>query len=130
MKNYFLAALTIASVITLNQACKAKKSTTAQAPKPVPGKVLSACDSMNVTYAGQVKTIIDQHCGNSCHSAEHKANGIDLSNYEAVKYEAGKSRFMGSMKHMDDYSPMPKKHAKLADSTLKVLSCWIETGMK
>lgn len=128
MKNYFLATITIASVITLNQACKAKK--TAQATKPETPKVASACDSMNVTYAGQVKTIIDQNCGNSCHSAAHKANGIDLSNYESVKYEAGKPRFMGSMKHEENYAPMPKKHPKLADSTLKVLSCWIETGMK
>ena len=127
MKNYLLTAVTILAVVTLNEACKAKKSVAQTPNKP---KAPTECDSMNVTYAGQVKAIIDPNCGTTCHSAANKANSIDLSNYESVKYEAGKPRFMGSLRHELLYAPMPKKHPKLSDSTLKVLSCWIETGMK
>ena len=130
MKNIISSFLIAGALIASTEGCKAKKES-----KPTPGiaaapvEVVSRC-SDSVTYTGQVKAIIDNNCALSCHSARSHYAGIDLSNYELLKAEAQKPRFMGSLNHTGVYSPMPKKSPKLSDSTLLVLSCWIENGLK
>lgn len=128
---YLLSTLLIAgTLLTLTEGCKAKKEA-----KPTPGltetpaETASRC-SEAITYTAQVKAIIDNNCALSCHSARSHAGGIDLSTYENVKAEAQKPRFMGSLNQTGVYAPMPKKSPKLSDSTLLVLSCWIENGLK
>ncbi len=115
--------LILISATAMLTACKAKKTTTAT-------KTKSVCENMVVTYTANVKPVIDANCGNSCHSAQKKASGIDLSNYESVREEAKKVRFMGAINHQAPFSPMPKKHPKLSDSTIQVLQCWIDNGSK
>ena len=132
------ACVVLATGFMIMQACKSKKQASA-APvesKPIavsPVQVVptdaSRCDQ-GITFESHVKKIIDDNCAISCHSATKHASGIDLSNKENVKDFASKSNFMGSIKHEAYYSPMPKNHAKLADSSILVLECWIENGMK
>lgn len=118
-------------------ACKEKKIATTEAAPAAPSKGLvkqepvadSRCGK-EVTYTAVVKSIIDQNCANSCHSATRHAAGFDLSTYENVKSAASGKRLMGTIKHEDGYSPMPKKGLKMSDSTITQLECWIETGMK
>ena len=117
--------LILVSATTMLTACKARKTTAT--PE---NKTKSVCENMAVTYTADVKPIIDANCGNSCHSAQKRASGIDLSNYESVREEAKKVRFMGAINHQAPFSPMPKKHPKLSDSTIQVLQCWIDNGSK
>jgi hypothetical protein len=88
------------------------------------------CTGLTPTYTGQIKAIMDNSCAMSgCHSSSSRASGIDLSSYSAVKTEAAKARFMGSMEHQSSYHAMPRGAAKLPDSTLQKLACWIDNGM-
>lgn len=128
MKEKFYIHLAVIATIGVT-ACTASKVSTTSKDAPAP-KVSEACANSSYTYAEDVKQIIDKNCAGSCHSAEKKASGIDLSTYENVKAEANKERFMMSLKHEGAYTPMPKKSPKLSDSTLNVLSCWIENGCK
>jgi hypothetical protein len=88
------------------------------------------CSSFLVSYATDVKPILDNNCASSCHSAAKHAAGIDFSSYEKVKSIAGESRFLGSIRHLAGFSAMPKKAAQLSDSSIKVVNCWIQNGMK
>ncbi|MCC6818123.1 MAG: hypothetical protein IT245_04465 [Bacteroidia bacterium] len=111
-------------------ACKAGKTKVATTtPAPV-AATTNVCTNTAYTYDNDIKSIIDNNCAKTCHSASNHASGINLSTHELVKEEALKSRFMQSLKHEGWISPMPKKSPKLSDSTLNVLSCWIENGCK
>ncbi len=88
------------------------------------------CATFLVSYATDVKPILDNSCANTCHSAAKHAAGIDLSSYEKVKSIAGETRFLGSIRHLAGFSAMPKKAGQLSDSSIKVVNCWIQNGMK
>lgn len=102
-------------------ACKSK-------PKPVTNK--TPCGDPNVTYAADIKPILDLNCATTCHSAKKHAHGIDLSTYDMVKTAAAEASFMGSIKHEGNYDPMPKNHDKLDEATIQKINCWVENGMK
>jgi hypothetical protein len=123
MKNIYKIGIVAITALVFANACKSKKKVATNDSKPK-----SVCESMKVSYTSDIKNIIDQNCGNSCHSGQKKAGGIELTNYESVKFEASKTRFMGALRHEMPFSPMPKKHPKLSDSTLQVINCWIENG--
>jgi hypothetical protein len=81
------------------------------------------------TYTKDIKPIMDASCATSgCHSASKKAAGYDFSTYESVKSHNGHNSFMGSMQHLSGYDAMPKGSAKLSDSILQKISCWIAAG--
>lgn len=124
MRNMIKLGVIAFMCLAVVNACKSKKRT----EKSAEVKPKSACASMVVTYTSHVKGIIDQRCAGGCHSAKNHAGGIDLSTYETVKEEAVKARFMGAINHDMPFSPMPKKGAKLTDSTIMILNCWIEQG--
>lgn len=127
--NYTQAILIAAIAVTSCGPKKAVEATPGIAETVAP--VVSAiCNNTNYTYSADVKSIIDNNCAKSCHSAGNHAGGINLSDHENVKTEAQKARFMMSLKHEGTYAPMPKKSPKLSDSTLNILSCWIENGCK
>lgn len=130
MKTIVTSIFVASALVLSTQACKSNK-----AAKPTPGltetktETASRCDN-TISYTTHVKRIIDNNCALSCHSARNHAGGIDLSTYDLVKAEAQKPRFMGSLNQIGAFTPMPKKSPKLSDSTLLVLSCWIENGLK
>ncbi len=109
-------------------ACKAKKAAEPVATEVKPEvKPKSICDDMTVGYTSHVKGIIDERCIN-CHGSNYPAAGINLTTYELVKEQAARGRFMGSLHHEMPFASMPKKSPKLSDSTLQIISCWIEKG--
>lgn len=116
-KTYQIVGVALLAVTAFAATCK----------KSASSKTAEACD-IKPTYAVDVKPIIDQSCGNTCHSNKWKADGIELTSYELVKAEAAKPRFLGALNHKEGYDPMPKKAPKLSDSLLKVIDCWIKNG--
>lgn len=111
-QSYYLLGAMIIGITTMAATCKKAASTCTTTP----------------TYTSAVKTIIDESCGNKCHSNQWKAGGIELTNYALVSAESKKARFMGSLRHLAGYDAMPKKADKLADSVLQVLQCWVDGG--
>lgn len=128
MKTYLSSAITLTFVLVASS-CSAPKQTSPGLTAPVVESATN-CSTMNVTYTGNIKAIIDNNCAKSCHSASSHAAGIDLTTYEKVKAESLRPSFIGSLKHDLGFSPMPKKNPKLSDSTLMIISCWIESGSK
>jgi hypothetical protein len=95
--------------------CKAKKTAT------------NECATF-LTYTGGIKTILDNNCANSCHSAANKADGIDLSTYSSSKSASSKSSFLGAVRHLAGFTPMPLKASKLSDADIQALNCWVKNG--
>jgi hypothetical protein len=86
------------------------------------------CSDLKPSYTADIKPILDENCGNSCHSAANRAGGIDLSSYEGAKSVAEKKKFLGAIRHELGYIPMPKKHPKLDDETIRKIACWVQNG--
>lgn len=115
----------IVSIVTIALAlfivsCKTKKASTETST--------SACVT-TPTYTADIKPIIDASCGTTCHSAQKRKAGIDLSTYESVKENAAQKRFLGAIKHEQGFDPMPAYAAKLDDATIQKIECWIKGGM-
>jgi uncharacterized membrane protein len=113
--------------IGLVASCGTKKAAEVVQSTPTVVKKTN-CNASN-SYTNNIKGLVDMHCAKSCHSANRHADGIDLSTYDLLKEEAMKPRFMAAIKHQMLATPMPLKAAKLSDSTIQVIECWIENGM-
>jgi uncharacterized membrane protein len=89
----------------------------------------SACDTLNVKYSAQVKTIIDANC-KGCHSGSSPQGGVDLSTYELVKAQVTANLLYESISHTGGASPMPKSNpqTKLSDCQIRAVKIWIDAG--
>ncbi|HRG51854.1 MAG TPA: hypothetical protein PLL00_03390 [Bacteroidia bacterium] len=99
------------------------QTTTTTPPKPV-----LDCGTTVLTFAGDIKPILDQHC-NKCHR-DRSPGGYNFSTYENTVKAAGDKEFLGSIKWEGYYDHMPAMAAKLDDATIKKIECWVNTGMK
>jgi len=87
----------------------------------------SACDTSNVKFSAQVKTIIDGNCKN-CHSGSSPQGRIDLSTFDSVKAQVTANKLYGSINHSGGFSPMPKGVSKLSDCQIRAVKIWIDAG--
>ena len=87
------------------------------------------CTGLTPTYTTDIKAILDTHCAISgCHGPYSHQAGIDLSNYEDASAASHNSNFLGAIQHKKGYEPMPKDAAKLSDSNVQLLTCWVQNG--
>ena len=89
--------------------------------------VNSGCDSVNVSYTGEVWPIIQNKC-KGCHSGSAPGGNILLTDYNTVSTIAANPKFMGSILHASGYSAMPKNAAMLSTCEIGVLRNWIAEG--
>lgn len=73
-----------------------------------------SCDTLTVTFSGNVKPMIDNACG-SCHSTTQR---LDLSTWQAVKTAAESGKLMGALEHRPGFLPMPQGTPKWSDCEL------------
>lgn len=87
-----------------------------------------AQDQAEVTYEGQVKAILDEHC-TSCHSSSVSGNarsgapsGVDLDTYQSLLplAEQANTRIQNET--------MPPGSNKVPASQKSVFMCWIDQG--
>lgn len=93
-------------------------------------EVSTSCDLSNVTFAANVKPILQASCY-SCHSNSNAASsgaGIKLENHADVQNLAKNGNLMGAVKHSNGYSFMPKGGGKLTDCEIDQLQKWIDNG--
>ena len=93
-------------------------------------EVSTTCDLSNVTFAANVKPILQASCY-SCHSNSNAASsgaGIKLENHADVQNLAKNGNLMGAVKHSNGYSAMPKGGGKLTDCEIDQLQKWIDNG--
>ena len=90
----------------------------------------SACDTLNVTYADNISSVISLRCL-SCHSnasADAYGSGIKLEDYADVKTYVDNDKLLGSIQHASGFSAMPKGANKMDDCKIKQFEIWINSG--
>lgn len=85
------------------------------------------CDTLNVTYAGKIKPIIDLKC-RGCHSGSNPPNGINLTTYTGLHGIALTGSLMGSIRHQTGYSAMPKNAPSLPQCEIDAIRIWVDSG--
>ena len=85
------------------------------------------CDTMGVTYSGSIEPIINTNCF-ACHSGSAPSANISLENYNDVVVAAQNGSLLGTIRHDNGWSPMPKNGNKLDDCSIKKLEVWINSG--
>ena len=91
------------------------------------------CDSVNVTFSGQVFPIIQNSCY-GCHSGADPGGGIYLTNYNQIKSAGAISpgnsgSLLGSITWVNGNSPMPQNGPPLSDCDIAQVRKWINDGM-
>ncbi len=98
-------------------ACKKDKTA------PVVPTLVNLCDSINpVSFANDIEIILN---ANSCYACHSSISPI-FSDYSSVF--AVKDDILKSIQHDPSYRPMPENAAKLPDSLINKVQCWIESG--
>lgn len=87
------------------------------------------CDTVNVTYAGIIKPVLELNCV-GCHSPANLQGDIDLSTYSQLKVYIDNGSFIGSIRQESQYAPMPPNNLKLSDCNLRQIEIWLEEGAK
>lgn len=82
------------------------------------------CDTLDITYNGDVYPIFDQYCV-FCHGGAIPDGGIDLTNYEDVAMIAQSGQLVGSINHATSYSPMPQNADKLDFCRIRTITIWV-----
>ena len=85
------------------------------------------CDTTKVTFALTVSPIIKTNC-ELCHSGSTPSGNISLSDYTEIKTADDNGSLMGSIRHENGWSAMPKGGNKLSDCDIRKLEIWINKG--
>jgi len=81
----------------------------------------------NISYATDIAPIIDANCSD-CHSSASASSGIQLDNYDGLKFYAQNGYLYGCISHASGYRPMPDGGGKLNDCTIATIKKWIDNG--
>jgi len=88
---------------------------------------LPECDTTNVTYSNSVWPIINANC-TSCHGGGAPAGNIRLENYNDISSAANNGSLLGTIRHEDGWSPMPKGGGKLNNCDIAKFETWVNQG--
>lgn len=95
-----------------------------------PPSTATTCDTVNVTYSGQVQPVIESNCY-TCHSnaaAAAAGGNVMLEGYANLQRVASEGRLYRAISHTGP-SPMPKGGNKLPDCDIRVIKKWIDNGI-
>lgn len=94
--------------------------------------VVEACDTLSVSYANDIRPIIDTYCSGktlgNCHEAGNTANS-DYSTYEGL-YEQVENDGIWAVVFVTGEMPDPftSGPTELTTAELQMLYCWLEAG--
>ncbi len=119
-RNILLVPFIFLTAFLLVWSCKhePEELTGPQPPGPEP------CDTLNVTYPGDVYPIFDQYCV-GCHGGAIPQGGLDLTNYDDVVAVVQSGQLLGSINHLSGFSPMPKGGDKLDFCLIRTITIWV-----
>lgn len=120
MKKIIIASTFIVAVLA---GCKTKKEVAATAPAaPLD------CSNKTLSYSADIKPIMEANC-TRCHNTNEKA-GFNFFKIESVKKAALNGELLGTIKHQKGFPKMPAFSAKLDQTAIDKIECWINNGMK
>ncbi len=117
--------LLIASFAVL-AACKTTKETTTTTAAPEPKK--TDCSGSAYTYAANIKPILNESC-NGCHGPVKKRGGLDFTIDEVLYSEARSGKLVCAINQNKGCEAMPQYNPKLSDDKIKMIECWVNSGM-
>jgi hypothetical protein len=85
------------------------------------------CDTTNVTYQADIVPILTQNCY-ECHSGSAPISGILLEGHSNLKVIADAGRLVGAVRHLTNFSPMPKDRPSLPECDLLKIENWVAQG--
>ncbi|HSF90549.1 MAG TPA: hypothetical protein VLA46_14090 [Saprospiraceae bacterium] len=85
------------------------------------------CDTTQVTYSGTIAPIIELNCY-ACHEGDQSVSGIPLNGYNNLKAMVDAGRLVGSLRHLDGFSPMPQNASALPECELLKIEKWVDDG--
>lgn len=85
------------------------------------------CDTTNVSYAEDVWPIISSNC-TGCHSGGAPQGNVSLENYDDIVVAANNGSLLGTIKHEEGWSPMPKGGGQLNDCDIATIEKWVNDG--
>lgn len=85
------------------------------------------CDLTDITYSADIVPIIDQSC-NVCHSQALNLGNVTLEGYDNIKVYVDNGKFLSSILHDGQASPMPKGGDQLPDCEINKIQTWLNAG--
>lgn len=85
------------------------------------------CSTENITYSGEVLTIIKNKCY-KCHDAASNNGNITLEGYSNLKKYVDSGQLLGAIQHKPGFSPMPKNEAQLVECDISKIETWVNQG--
>ncbi len=121
-KVYYLLLATFAVLA----ACKTSKETSTATTAPEPKK--ADCGTAAYTYAANIKPILNESC-NGCHGPAKKRGGLDFTIDEVLYGEARSGKLVCVVQQNKGCEAMPQYNPKLSDDKIKMIECWVNSGM-
>ena len=87
----------------------------------------NACDTVNMTYSGNIKPILQANCY-SCHGNGQINGGVTLDSYAGVKAVADNGKLISVITHAPGFPQMPQGGAKLSECNINKIRDWINRG--
>jgi mono/diheme cytochrome c family protein len=109
-------------------ACKTSKETSTATPADTKTPAKSDCGATVYTYTVNIKPILNESC-NGCHGPEKKRGGLDFTIDEVLYGEARSSKLVCAVKQEKGCAAMPAYNPKLSDDKIKMIECWVNSGM-
>lgn len=87
----------------------------------------AACDTLNVTYSGIIRPLVQLRC-QGCHSGATPQGGLDFSVWGPLNLVATDGRLAGSIQHQPTFTAMPPSGPQLSDCRIAQFLKWIDQG--
>lgn len=91
-------------------------------PLPVDG-----CPSEDMSYTTDILPIIETNCY-GCHDALAANAGIVLEGHANLIIKVENGSLLGTIRHEEGWSSMPKAAPKLSDCQIEKITAWIDQG--
>ena len=85
------------------------------------------CLTENMSYTNDIVPILETHCL-TCHNQGSNFGNVTLEGHSNLLIYAGNGRLLGSINHMQGFSPMPQGNPKLSSCQIDKISAWITQG--
>ena len=87
------------------------------------------CDTLMVSYSMTIDSIITARCGGSpCHGSDTADSGFGLMEYDQVQFAANNGGLLGTIRHEQGWSAMPKNQPMMDTCTINTIVAWVNQG--
>ena len=85
------------------------------------------CSADSISYAQDIAPLLDRYC-TSCHNSSNASGSVALDQYEVLATYIEEGSLLGSIEHVETFSPMPPDQDKLPACEILKVARWIEEG--